>query len=76
MLYSQRHIAKAISFGDTVVKDTLGSATLSSVERLSFSWRLKCTNAMGKGPKRASFVGRLSFSWRGSFIEYSTVYMS
>ena len=33
-----------------------GHFGISYFERLSFSWQLKYTNAMGKGPKRMSFV--------------------
>ena len=43
------------------IKDTLGPAILSSIERLSSSWRLKM---MGKGSRSVSFVGRLSLSRR------------
>ena len=47
------------------VKDTLGSATLSLVEGVVLFSEVKTVlNAMGKGPKRTSFVWRLSFSWR------------
>ncbi len=35
------------------IKDTLGSATLSSVERLSFSWRLKMYYCYGKGDQKS-----------------------
>ena len=43
---------------EPLIKDTLGPATVS------LSQRSKCTNAMGKEPKPASFLGRLSFSGR------------
>ena len=44
------------------IKDTLGPATLSSVERLSSSRRLEMNYCYGKGSRIASFVGRLSLS--------------
>ena len=53
------------SIYDLRIKDTLGSAILFSVERLSSSRRLKVkTTAMGKGSRSVSLVERLSSSLR------------
>ena len=47
------------------IKDTLEPVNVSIIGRLSLSQWLKCTNAMGKGPRPVSFLGRLG----GSFLE-------
>ena len=46
-----------------------GHFGISFVKRLSFSQRLKCTNAMGKGPKERPLLGGCPFFLEDPLLE-------